>query len=91
MNLQILSFLGISHWEIIIVVLALALLFGARKLPGLARNLGAGLRGFKHELFSSNKDVNPTANPDSASKQSPPSQDPACRQCQSCDGDTPES
>jgi sec-independent protein translocase protein TatA len=39
-----------GHWEIIIVILAILLLFGGRKLPELARGLGRGLRTFKDEM-----------------------------------------
>ncbi|MCY2930610.1 MAG: twin-arginine translocase TatA/TatE family subunit [Planctomycetota bacterium] len=36
------------HW--VIVLLAILLLFGGKKLPELARGLGRGLRIFKEEL-----------------------------------------
>ena len=46
-----LGFFGLpGHWEIIIVVLVILLLFGGRKLPELARGLAKGLREFKDEL-----------------------------------------
>ncbi len=38
-----------SHWEIIVILVAVLLLFGGRKLPELARGLGRGLRQFKEE------------------------------------------
>ena len=42
---------GMTGWqEVIIVLLALLLLFGGKKLPELARGLGRGLRLFKREL-----------------------------------------
>lgn len=37
-------------WEAVLVFGILMLLFGAKKLPGLARGLGAGIRNFKGEL-----------------------------------------
>ena len=43
-----LAFLG--HWEIILIVLALLLLFGGRKIPELARGLGTGIREFQQGL-----------------------------------------
>ena len=36
--------------EILLVLGVLMLLFGAKKLPELARGLGAGIRNFKGEL-----------------------------------------
>jgi sec-independent protein translocase protein TatA len=36
--------------EILLVVLLLLLLFGASRLPQMARELGQGIRGFKDEL-----------------------------------------
>lgn len=36
--------------EALLVFAVLMLLFGAKKLPGLARGLGTGIRNFKGEL-----------------------------------------
>lgn len=36
--------------EMVLIVAVIMLLFGARKLPGLARGLGEGIRNFKGEL-----------------------------------------
>lgn len=36
-------------WELIVIVLVIVLLFGARKLPELARGTGQALRIFKSE------------------------------------------
>ena len=38
---------GLGGWEWVIVILAVLLLFGARKIPELARGLGQGIREFK--------------------------------------------
>lgn len=37
-------------WEALLVFGILVLLFGAKKLPDLARGLGSGIRNFKGEL-----------------------------------------
>ena len=37
-------------WEAVLVFGILMLLFGAKKLPDLARGLGSGIRNFKGEL-----------------------------------------
>ena len=39
-------------WEIIIVLLIIVLLFGARKLPDLARSIGASAKEFRKGLDS---------------------------------------
>lgn len=45
-----LALAGFGLWEALLVFGVLMLLFGARKLPLLARGLGAGIRNFKGEL-----------------------------------------
>lgn len=37
-------------WQIVIVVLIILLLFGARRLPDLARSMGQSLKIFKSEV-----------------------------------------
>ncbi|UXP33265.1 twin-arginine translocase TatA/TatE family subunit [Reichenbachiella agarivorans] len=34
-------------WELVIIVLVIVLLFGAKKIPELAKGLGRGIREFK--------------------------------------------
>lgn len=43
---------NINGWEIIIVLLIIVLLFGARKLPDLARSIGASAKEFRKGLDS---------------------------------------
>jgi len=43
-------FAFIGHWELILLILALLLLFGGRKIPELARGLGSGVREFQQGL-----------------------------------------
>jgi sec-independent protein translocase protein TatA len=44
----ILLFLGeLGGGEIMVIMLAVLLLFGANKIPGIARSLGSGIREFK--------------------------------------------
>jgi sec-independent protein translocase protein TatA len=45
MNTMFAAFLG--GWEWVIVLLAVLLLFGAKKIPELARGLGQGIKEFK--------------------------------------------
>ncbi len=37
----------LSGWELIIILVVLLLLFGARKLPDLARSIGASAKEFR--------------------------------------------
>lgn len=37
----------LGGWEIVLILAVVLLLFGARKLPDLARGLGQGIREFK--------------------------------------------
>jgi len=37
----------IGGWELIVILTIVLVLFGGKKLPDLARNLGRGLREFK--------------------------------------------
>ena len=45
MNVMFAAWLG--GWEWVIVILAVLLLFGAKKIPELARGLGTGIKEFK--------------------------------------------
>ncbi len=45
MNVMFAAILG--GWEWVIVILAVLLLFGAKKIPELARGLGTGIKEFK--------------------------------------------
>ena len=37
-------------WELLVVALIILLLFGAKKIPDLARGLGGGIKSFKEGL-----------------------------------------
>ena len=45
MNLMVAGMLG--GWEIVLILAVVLLLFGARKLPELAKGLGTGIKEFK--------------------------------------------
>ncbi len=38
---------GLGGWEVLLIMLVVLLLFGAKKIPELARGLGQGIREFK--------------------------------------------
>ncbi len=43
-------FSNLSGWHLLIIIAIVLLLFGAPKLPGLARSLGQSMRIFKSEV-----------------------------------------
>lgn len=47
---------GIGPWQILIIVLIVLLLFGASKLPTLARSAGRSMRIFKSEMTEMKND-----------------------------------
>ena len=54
-------FRNFNGWEIIIVLVIVLLLFGARKLPDLARSIGASAKEFRKGL---DEGVDEDADPD---------------------------
>jgi sec-independent protein translocase protein TatA len=71
-----LAVLGLSGGELIMVLAAILILFGARKIPEFAKGLGQGIREFKKaskdvtDEFQNAMDQEPPAKP-----QRPPSPD----------------
>ncbi|HKT57109.1 MAG TPA: twin-arginine translocase TatA/TatE family subunit [Microbacterium sp.] len=43
-------FAGLTGWHVLIIALVVLLLFGATKLPALARGVGQSMRIFKQEV-----------------------------------------
>lgn len=41
---------GVHIWELVLVLVVVLLLFGSKRLPGLASDLGAAIRGFRRSL-----------------------------------------
>jgi TatA/E family protein of Tat protein translocase len=41
---------GISIWELMILLIVLLLIFGAKRLPEMGRSLGKGMREFKDSV-----------------------------------------
>ena len=42
--------MGLSVWQILIVVALILLFFGPKRLPGLGKSIGEAIRGFKKGL-----------------------------------------
>ncbi len=47
---------NLSGWHLLIIIAIILLLFGAPKLPGLARSLGQSMRIFKSEVKQMKED-----------------------------------
>ena len=48
-------------WELVVIVLVILLLFGAKRLPELARGLGKGIREFKGAVKDVEDDLDDAA------------------------------
>jgi sec-independent protein translocase protein TatA len=53
----------LGFWEILLIVFAILLLFGANRIPEVMRSLARGFRGFKDELKSEEKSDAPSGGP----------------------------
>ena len=47
--------MGISIWQILIIVAVVLLLFGGKRLRGLGGDLGSAIKDFKHAMKRSEK------------------------------------
>jgi sec-independent protein translocase protein TatA len=61
---------NLSGWHLLIIIAIVLLLFGAPKLPGLARSLGQSMRIFKSEVKQLKDDEKPTDTPSDSSDSS---------------------
>ena len=58
MNSQLqFSFFNLGPWEILLVLIVVLVLFGAKRLPELARGLGLGINEFRDAVDSSKKEI----------------------------------
>lgn len=51
--------MGLGHWEILVIIFIILLLFGGKKIPELAKGLGKGLREFKKSINESDEEGDP--------------------------------
>ncbi len=59
MNIPVM--VSIGGWEVLLIFLVVLLLFGAKRLPELARGLGKGIREFKGAVEGIEKELNEAA------------------------------
>ena len=57
-------FSGIGPTELIIVLVIVLLIFGPKRLPGLGRQLGQGMREFKDSITGNSKDDETESRPE---------------------------
>jgi len=49
--------MGLSSTELIIILIIVVLLFGAKKIPELAKGIGKGIKTFKNEMNSNETEI----------------------------------
>mgnify|MGYP006080773997 FL=1 len=52
-----LAFFNLGPWEILLVLVVVLVLFGAKRLPELAKGLGLGINEFRDAVDSSKKEI----------------------------------
>ena len=58
MNSQLqFALFNLGPWEILLVLVVVLVLFGAKRLPELARGLGLGINEFRDAVDSSKKEI----------------------------------
>ena len=51
------AFFNLGPWEILLILIVILILFGAIRLPELARGLGQGINEFRDAVDSSKKEI----------------------------------
>jgi sec-independent protein translocase protein TatA len=59
---------GIGPMELIVVLVVALLIFGPKRLPGVGRSLGRGMREFKDSVTGADRDELPDADAPDASQ-----------------------
>lgn len=55
---------NLNGWELLVIIFAILLLFGAKKIPELAQGLGKGLKEFKKGLKDVEDEIKSAAKED---------------------------
>lgn len=67
---------NVNVWEVLVILLVVLLIFGGKRIPELARNLGKAVREFKKAKDDVEQELTRVGEPP-AGKESAASQDPA--------------
>ncbi len=68
---------GLGTWEVLLILLILLLLFGARRLPEIGGSLGKGIREFKSSVKDVEGDVRRELQRGDTPQSTPPAKEPA--------------
>jgi len=68
-----LAVFGIGGWEVVLILGAILILFGAKKLPELAKGLGTGIKEFKKATREVTDEINSSMEETPPPKRLPPS------------------
>ena len=82
---------GLGHWELLLILLVILLVFGAKRIPEMAQGMGRGIREFRkavHEVQdeveatkpAAGNTLNPTAATDQVPRQPAPEQQTPAQQ-----------
>lgn len=63
-----LAVFGIGGWEVILILAVVLILFGAKKLPDLAKGLGQGIREFKKATSEVTQEIQNATREDTTSQ-----------------------
>jgi len=69
MNIMLASFFG--GWQVILIVVIILILFGAKKIPELAKGLGQGIKEFKKATKEVTDEIHNAGTETTASKTPP--------------------
>ena len=68
---------GMGHWEILIILLVILLIFGAKRIPEMAQGLGKGIREFRSAMRDVQEEIDVDApSPSKPGKRIEPSAPP---------------
>jgi sec-independent protein translocase protein TatA len=70
---------SIGPFELIVVLVILLVIFGPKRLPGLGKSLGTGMREFKDSISGKSKDDDEAERP-ALTAAEPATPDPAARE-----------
>lgn len=70
---------SLGPFEIALIFLVILLVFGAKRIPEIARGLGKGIREFKSATRDISNEFNVDNNPNRIQPPAPPAQPPAPR------------